>query len=764
MRNTLITRKTVLLITFLYSFFTYAQQLEIKTEDWKGNVENCIIENNHITCITDEETTLFIPGNYTAKVELEMNINIDNVKPGENSILYIYPLVNDVSNIEDCQKMKIHKREDGTAISFENSQEEFLNKRLSNIIITLKENGEWEFFINNVSGIKGDFKSGYVTGQAFALKFKNMKNARLENIKMTSHLESEDDQNNPDPDDPPNPGSEDPESDKDESVYGDIVFSEIMSNPKGCPGYPEIEYIEIYNRTDKRICLYEWELRYGDSKYLVPMSYIEPYDYMIMTHEKHSEEWEMVNLGKRIDMERFPVLSNSGKKLFLHNKNNKLIAYTHYSPTRYNDKIKEEGGFSIERIDLNNINDTRYNWSASNSPLGGTPAQKNSIDGKCSYQEPATFLYHEFLSPDTICLHFNSPLNMESAVQKENYSVTGGVTEIVTTLCDSIYMNSIYVLLSKPLEKEEKPLLSITGLTQIDGTDVIIPQQINISLPYKAETKELTFNEILFDADNNTCEYVELYNNSSKCLVLGDLTFATIGDSNNYTKTSKLSEDNRIIEPHSFIVFTSDTAKLLSKWNIPMWNISDCNLPSLNNDGGTIALINKSAEHIDTAVFSPSIYPKTGTGSKGVSAEKVNPDYESNNLSNWLPATANSNYGTPGKTNSQYTNNISDNSNNGFALTSNHFSPDNDGFEDYVTISYSLDKGGYIANIKIFSSNGREVAYPFKRETLAEKGSVIWNGKDQNGDYLTPGIYIILIEAHHETGSLIKKKLAIAIN
>ncbi len=767
MKNTHFTTKTILIIAFLYSFYTSAQQNDTKNFNWEGDTHYCTIDKNSITCNTKETATVFISRNDTAEITWEFNINFPETNEGQ-SFLYIYPIINGYSDLDQYQKIKIIQVNQNKSVSFENSSEMIFKENSISIHINLDTNNKWFITVNNNEFEGFNEKSKYNTTKGFAMTFKNMKNVTVSDIKIKSS-NSEENENNPDEPEPENPDEPEPENpDENEGSkglkYGDIVISEVMANPKNCPGYPEIEYIEIYNRTESEINLNGWEIRYGESCYNIPYTLIKPQQYKILSHEKYAEEWEKAGIDNRIDMERFPVLANSGKQLFLNDASDKLIAYTFYNDTRYNNTAKSNGGFSLERIDNDNLNDSRHNWSASDSPLGGTPGIENSIKGKCDIKEPASFLYYEITLPDTIIMYFNSPLDATSATDPNNYHIADNFTDIKTVTIDSIYLSTVTITTAENIKEDETIYLQPQNIMQADFSSVMFPETISISVPHKPETGDIVFNEILFDSDSETCEFVEIYNNTEKHLELGNLVFSVLDENGEYGKTSFLCSSNRVMEPKSYIAFTSDTIKLKKRWNCNIWNVALCSLPALRNDGGVITLLNRNTEEIDAAVFTSSIYPKTGKGSKGVSSEKVNPTYTSSNPANWLPATAQKNYGTPGKINSQFKSNSLIIEKGKFTLQEDFITPNQDGQNDYATINYSFDNGGYIANIKVYSSDGREVAYPVKRETLASYGSIIWDGKDSDGNYLKPGIYILLIEAHNEKGNSVKQKIAIAVN
>lgn len=90
-------------------------------------------------------------------------------------------------------------------------------------------------------------------------------------------------------------------------------------------------------------------------------------------------------------------------------------------------------------------------------------------------------------------------------------------------------------------------------------------------------------------------------------------------------------------------------------------------------------------------------------------------------------------------------------------------SPDNDGFEDELNISYKTEAPGYTGNIQIFDQRGRFVAHPVKNSLLAESGTITWDGLSETGERLPLGIYIVYAEFFDLNGNLQKQKLPIVI-
>lgn len=790
MGNTLIFRKTLLLLAFLHSFYIFSQQYENRNHVWEGDMADCTWDGKSLTCNTDEELTVYIRRNDKAPATWAMQIYMPD---GELSGIRIYPIVRDLDRLDSERHFHIQRNRNSVryisyidtnkSIITETSVTGYTDNNTISLRLSLDSDCAWQASVGGYSVLDDKtIKSTSDTSEAFAITFKGMKGTRISNLEIISDMQPEEpDDGNQEPDDSDNDDSNEgdgdnsgnDESDEDEQpdnegttglAYGDIVISEVMANPSNVAGLPEAEYIEIYNRTDSVINTDKWTLRYGKTSYSMDGGILQPGAYVIMSKKTNSESWDNAGIYDRIDMTRFPTLANSGNTLFIHDASDNLVAFTHYTESRYGDEFKAVGGFSLERIDTENINDTPRNWHASKDLSGGTPGRENSVKGTCNSYEPAAFLYAGTLSADTLRLYFNSPVDIATACDMDNYTINESETCILSISCDSIYQSYVDLELDTPMDDDTYFRLTMEGIKQIDHSDVIFPESITVTDVHKPIPDELTFNEILFDNSTETAEYVELFNRSDKCLDISRLSFAIVNEDGTFGRNCRLSTTPHFIAPGQYIAFTSDTAAIAARWNVRPWQSAICQLPALRNDGGTIALVDESAEQMDVAVFTPKIYSSTGKGSTDIASEKINPALSSGNPSNWQPATMEYNYGTPGKQNSQFSETKPTGNMNSFRLQYDCITPDNDGDNDFAILNYNLDQNGYIVNIRIFDSKGRMVATPVQRETLAAEGSIIIPGTDSEDCPLEPGIYILLIDAHTDNGSKITDKIALAVN
>jgi hypothetical protein len=135
---------------------------------------------------------------------------------------------------------------------------------------------------------------------------------------------------------------------------------------------------------------------------------------------------------------------------------------------------------------------------------------------------------------------------------------------------------------------------------------------------------------------------------------------------------------------------------------------------------------------------------------KGVALERINPDFESNDASNW-GSNSTPLGGSPLSKNSIYQGPDGVVSGVGIELTPNPFSPDGDGFEDNLLISYALDEPDYLLKVRIYDRYGRLVRKLAEARPAGFEGSLIWDGLNDEGLKNRIGIYVILIEAFNSS-------------
>jgi hypothetical protein len=178
-------------------------------------------------------------------------------------------------------------------------------------------------------------------------------------------------------------------------------------------------------------------------------------------------------------------------------------------------------------------------------------------------------------------------------------------------------------------------------------------------------------------------------------------------------------------------------------------------MPTMDISSGIIMLLDKSFNVIDKLIYSDDMHYPLLTSTKGVSLERINPYRETQDKNNWHSASETSGYGTPGYINSQYSDNILAIPER-IKLVPEIFSPDNDGYNDFLNIYYSFEHAGYTLNVKIYDSNSQLVRTLLNNTLMSQNGVFIWDGLDDNKNKAPIGIYIIIFEAFDIKGNVEK--------
>ena len=139
--------------------------------------------------------------------------------------------------------------------------------------------------------------------------------------------------------------------------------------------------------------------------------------------------------------------------------------------------------------------------------------------------------------------------------------------------------------------------------------------------PEPNEYNDIVINEIMFKPLNDQPEWIELFNNTDKEINLKNWRIAD--------KSSQplIDDTTNIIGAKGYMVLTESDEianyfELVSNW-------ITLNLPSLNNTGDNIKLIDSLGRVIDSVY-----YEQAWGGSNGYSLERISPNIESNDKSN----------------------------------------------------------------------------------------------------------------------------------
>lgn len=258
---------------------------------------------------------------------------------------------------------------------------------------------------------------------------------------------------------------------------------------------------------------------------------------------------------------------------------------------------------------------------------------------------------------------------------------------------------------------------------------------------------DLMINEIMFDPLTISCEWIEMYNNSGKYINLNGWK-ATVGSSS----LNLFNGCSFYIQPGAYLVLASDTTlynrfgnmRGVDSTRIVIFNSS----LGLSNSGAMIKISDVLNNTIDSVYYNPKWHNNNLSDTKGYSLERINIGLPTTLPSNWSSC-ANPLGGTPGQKNSIF---IQNNKETSLSVSPNPFSPDGDGYEDFTIIKYKLKANTSQIRVKIFDVKGRIVRSLSNNQFTNSESQIIFDGKDDGGQKLRVGIYVVFLEAVDDMG------------
>ncbi|MDR2383506.1 MAG: lamin tail domain-containing protein, partial [Prevotellaceae bacterium] len=542
--------------------------------------------------------------------------------------------------------------------------------------------------------------------------------------------------------------------------FGDLVFNEIMAKPNPPVSLPDREYLELYNRTADTIYLTDFRILYStDKSSRITTGKIAPHGYAVICASASVSE--LSSYGGAFYATSFPSLLDAGMMLTLTSPDSTVIAVVEYDNSFYGDETKSKGGWSLERIDPDNLSDNG-NWKASTDATGGTPCRKNSVDNINPDKIPPYILKIEMIDEYSVRILFSENIVSSILEKTEYYNVRNVGTPSEAKALDTDFSNTVELIFEESFnigtvyELNVSPDLKDLYGNEYNGEPIFFGQM------HKPEKEDFVINEILFHPHSGGADFVEIYNRSDRILDLSDIYIASRNrTTGNLQQTNKVSETSIYVQPADYFVFTTDSASLHRFYYVenPDNVVIMSGFPVYPNEDGTVVLLDNEDNIIDEFSYSEEMHGVFISNSEGVSLERVDFERKSSELGNWQSAAQTVGFATPTYKNSCYTHSAdTEGANEPFVISSTTFSPDGDGYEEVLFIDYKMPAAGFIANVAIYNIRGYFVKEICRNTALGVDGRLIWDGTKSNSAKVPIGPYIIYIEAFDANGKVYKYK------
>jgi hypothetical protein len=506
------------------------------------------------------------------------------------------------------------------------------------------------------------------------------------------------------------------------------------------------EFIELYNFSDENIALSTLEI--ADNREQIRLEvlsgypdFIKPKSYIAITTD-----------------ERLPSLNDSGSDAIIVRYQHETLDSIHYQFPLWK---STNAGQSLERKQLFSISSDPSNW--------GLHPQRNHSAGKINQTDtllaPLSISFAGWLVKDTLTLITSRYISNPSFLQLRLNS-----QEIVPV---SVLDNTLLIAEEQPLTPEQ---LQLELIYTEPGYEAVSTKEIAFQ-SITENINPLIISEILFDPliseRGSQSEFIEVFNPNPFSLILPD-NFIQIETITSGAITTLEFETNGLpisIPALKYMLIYPDSVYELSQSRLGQYfSLSDTivsyrtdrNSLSLSSSNSAIKLVNVSGKNMDSVHYTTNWHNPNVVDVRGRSLERVLLNGPSNDKTNWSTS-GNPLGATPGNQNSNYIEPL-EAPKNQIVIFPNPFSPDEDGFEDNTTITWNLDGSNYLIDATIYDRYGRKVRTLAQNVVAGKTGSLVWDGKRDDGTFNRIGIYILLFKATDTSvGEIFVKKESIVI-
>jgi hypothetical protein len=501
--------------------------------------------------------------------------------------------------------------------------------------------------------------------------------------------------------------------------FGTILINEFMSAPNN----DQSEFVELF--AFRNLDMIDWGI---SDNHLNPAQLntisVSSGDFIVVLSD--SNMMDILDGDAHLFFPfNFPSLNNSGDGIYLFDHTESVIDSLNYDTDW---PLTSER--STEKIRQSYTSNESSNWLLADENISMTPGNKNSVmildvDGMIIADSITYSPIPPF--PDSVVTILIPILNVGVESFEGTFSIEMNDDEIGDGTIPIISMGDTIII-------ESKIVSPISGLHSISIILDIVDDgnyENNIAtflLAVRYLFGSVLVNEFFPLPDSTESEFVEMI--PQKNVNINNWTIRDLGGTKGVLPNLDLSAFTYclITDDSSFLDIIPDTSILILPGN---------GLPGLNNSSETIYILDHTESVIDSLH-----YNENWSLMDSRSVEKYRITDISNEPNNWGISVGEAGK-TPGFQNSLFFSDLP--SKGSVTISPDPFSPDGDGIDDELTITYSLPYLGAAIRWEIIDMAGRVIAKPYYNYQVAQNGKLTWNGQRDNGKSARIGIYVMKI-------------------
>jgi hypothetical protein len=528
------------------------------------------------------------------------------------------------------------------------------------------------------------------------------------------------------------------------AAWGDVVVNEVMCDPVPPVHLPGCEYLEIFNRSAFPLDLDGWRVEINDRSYRIGGLKLGPGEYGVLG----GPGGDALHVPGYLSLfSSGAALSNEGATVALYGADGTLVHVTRYAHPGNGPEWKRQGGWSLESADPDRPCNTSGLWEYATDDRGGTPGEKNSIYVPGTDRQPPRFMYMGYSGKGSITLYFSELIRiLPERVNRARLLPAGDHPDSITM--GKPFFDHLTLHFPGDLPRGPGARLLLPSVSDCSGNASPV-MKIPVGQVTAPRFSSIQVNEIMYDPQEGAPEFIELYNPGTLFFDLQEVCLDVEEQGAPIRRLVPLIEGSRILSPGEFVVLSGDTNSLVRAYGLDdsgTWTELK-SMPAMSNKGGTIYLADRSGNVIEMVHYDDGMHMDLLDDTKGISLERISPARPGTDPGNWHSAASIEGYATPGKKNSQSP--AEGDAGSGLSVEPKVFSPDQDGYEDLLQVSFAVEGQGWVIRLWVTDLKGCVVRRLAVNHVAGPVSTYTWDGEQDDGGMAGEGIYVIHLRGYH---------------
>lgn len=526
----------------------------------------------------------------------------------------------------------------------------------------------------------------------------------------------------------------------------EVIFNELMVNPNSNTSWPNVEYVELFNNTNREIKIKNWTISNKSTTSLIEEAVIPAQGYLLLIKQADSLHFNSEKLNIHL-LKTWPALTNTGNTLTLKCSDSNIIDTVSYSESWYTNVKDKQGGKSLEKIYFTERCYISPGWGTSTHEFGGTPGAKNSIqiDSLLDYEIQKFTLDSSRIKLEIILNKLIYPIQ---DTLKFHLTDKNGNSIIISSV--EILENSIYLKWAVPLDMGMTYTLKSTNILSCLGESFNLEYQFNINRDLN--WNDLIITEVLFNPYPDGVDFIEIFNKTQFPIDLSEIYLANINSQNLPSNLKQLKNEPYFILPQQYKVITTDHIKTI--YHYPTAKVESfielSSLPSYPNTEGRVLIMHKNEwgnyKLIDSLYYNESMHHSFIKNIKGISLERANNEIGTNEIGNFISTSLRYNGATPGYKGIPEILSEVDN------LYLNKKMWNITQSEVPLKIEYAFIERDMVIHIELINFQGKTMKIITNKQPINSSGEIVIQKSDLSNLNIKTGLYTFHIEVFNNKG------------